>query len=580
LVRRIKPILFCISCLSVMLAVTVAQARQTSNMPYHGQQGHEYSDVDQFRSPSPETLVADWIFDAEAPILSSPTICDVNGDSIAEIVVTTYGKGPNPYASGYVIVLDIGGDTVAGWPVQTAAPFAASCAIGDVDGDSLPELITGDWSNAYAWSGDRSPLPGWPKWPGTYVTPALGDLDGDGELEIIYSGTDNRLYVWHEDGSLMAGWPFTAPDLIGPPAVADIDNDDTLEIVAATFEGPVGPDSFQVYAWEANGSVIAGFPVWTSGVNKPAPAVGDMDLDGTLEIAIVSYHTSNLDFIYVFDPSGNLEPGWPVRAEYVRLSSPALGDIDGDGDLEILVGGYDTGVTREKAFAYHHNGIQVSGWPVVLDHPGASGNINSSMIIADIDGIHSGYDTYWPLYKHDPAGTSAFPEGGITHNGPEVLVKVVDHIFALNPDGNPVGGFPYFLDDESHMGTHSPSPAVADMDLDGDAELVCASSSGLLAFLDMEPTGLSERSVRRDRADDLGLTVMPNPLVAYTEIRASRSMSLEICDSAGRLVRRFSGNQARWYGKDGSGARVPDGVYFAVARDGKALDAAKIVVVR
>jgi hypothetical protein len=57
-------------------------------------------------------------------------------------------------------------------------------------------------------------------------------------------------------------------------------------------------------------------------------------------------------------------------------------------------------------------------------------------------------------------------------------------------------------------------------------------------------------------------------------------MSLEIGESAGRLVRRFSGNQARWYGKDGSGARVPDGVYFAVARDGKALDAAKIVVVR
>ena len=94
---------------------------------------------------------------------------------------------------------------------------------------------------------------------------------------------------------------------------------------------------------------------------------------------------------------------------------------------------------------------------MLLVHPGGSGNINSSAVIADIDG--------------DPAQV-------------EIIMKTYDHFFALHADGTPVSGFPYFLSDENHTGTTTPTPAVADCDEDGDVEYVFVSNFGVIAFFD------------------------------------------------------------------------------------------------
>jgi hypothetical protein len=63
-----------------------------------------------------------------------------------------------------------------------------------------------------------------------------------------------------------------------------------LEIAAGTYEGPVGPDPFEVYVWEIDGSVVGGFPVSTSGVVKAAVALGDVDADDEVEIVATAYY--------------------------------------------------------------------------------------------------------------------------------------------------------------------------------------------------------------------------------------------------------------------------------------------------
>jgi hypothetical protein len=133
---------------------------------------------------------------------------------------------------------------------------------------------------------------------------------------------------------------------------------------------------------------------------------------------------------------------------YSRLSPPALGDLDHDEDLEIVVGGWD------YVYAYHHDGNSVQNWPVSVV---TGGNINSSPVIADIDG-----DT----------------------NQVEILVKVSNNFYAFHADGSLVTGYPYFLDDQSHTGTTTPSPAVTDADSDGDLELVFGSNYGEVHFFD------------------------------------------------------------------------------------------------
>jgi hypothetical protein len=409
----------------------------------------------------------DWSYAIGAPVLSSLRIADIVGDSEKEIISTTYGLPPNPYGSGMVYVIHADGTVAPGWPVITSSPFPASAAIGDVDADGDNEIVVGDWSQIAVYNGDGSLFPGWPISNGLDYSPALEDLDVDGDLEIIYP-SDNNLYIRHHTGVLFHGWPVSAPEAIGSPAVADVDADGAMEIIAGTLTGPVGPDPFEVYVWKLNGSVLPGFPVPTSGTVKSTPAVGDIDNDGSLEIVAAAYHTSNLDYLYCWENDGTLQEGWPVRADYCRLSSPALADIDGNGNLEVFIGGLRTSPEwMEMLFGFHHDGAPLANYPVDLPHPGGVANINSSPVIAEVDGDLS---------------------------QPEIFVKVVDHVFALHADGTIMHGFPYYLPDNGASGTHSPSPAIDDLDDDGDSDYVFSSSNGSIAFLDVETTFADELS--------------------------------------------------------------------------------------
>ncbi len=444
----------------------LAQTTFIKNSPFDSKQYFSSRSVENLPATAPErhnsfvladTLIPAWIYHSNAPMLSSPNLADLDGDGIKDIIFTTFGQDPNPYSGGFVFAVDKNGADLPGWPVQLNSPVYASAAVGDIDNDNLPDLVVGSWSALYAWDGAGVMHSGFPINVGTSVTPTLFDLDRDHELEIIYPADNQFLYIYNSDGSLYPGWPVSAPDLIGSPAIADIDNDGAYEIVAGTYQGAVGPDPFQVYAWELDGSVMPGFPVSVAGVVKAAPALGDLDGDGLWEITAVAYHVSNQDSLYVWDVQGNLKPGFPVAVAYGRLSSPALGDIDRDGDLEIVLGGWSVSPVTEVLFAFHHDGSSVANWPVLLNHPGNSGNVNSSPIIADIDG--------------DAAAI-------------EILVRTVDHIFALHGDGALVPGYPYFISDQGRSGTFSPSPVVGDADNDGDIELVFAASFDQVAFFD------------------------------------------------------------------------------------------------
>jgi hypothetical protein len=333
-------------------------------------------------------------------------------------------------------------------------------------------------------------LPGFPKNFGTSVAATLFDVDKDGFLEIIYPSSNKNLYVFRNDGSLLTGWPQVLPEMPGSPAVADIDNDDEFEIVAGTFEGPVSPDPFLLYAWENDGNVISGFPIALSGVIKSTPAIGDLDDDGIIEIVALSYDDTNDDSLYVFDASGNLKTGFPVACRYARLSSPALGDMDGDGDLEIIVGGLDN--STETLFGFHHDGSVINNFPVPLNHPSSSFNINSSPVICDIDG-----DT-----------TTV-----------EIVVKTNDYIFAIHGDTTTVNGFPYFIDDENQSGTHGPSPLIDDFDNNGDVEFVFASISGKIHFFDMPDLYNNNYGFWNSYKHDMQNTGAILPIPVFTDVK-------------------------------------------------------------
>jgi len=143
----------------------------------------------------------------------------------------------------------------SGWPKTTGSDVNSSPALGDIDGDGDIEVVVGSWDKkVYAWHHDGSAVTGWPKTTGNsvYSSPALGDIDGDGDIEVVVGSHGGKVYAWHHDGSDVTGWPKTTgsdvySDVYSSPALGDIDGDGDIEVV-------VGSNDNKVYAWDCFGT--------------------------------------------------------------------------------------------------------------------------------------------------------------------------------------------------------------------------------------------------------------------------------------------------------------------------------------
>lgn len=290
-------------------------------------------------------------------IYSGITIADLNRDGALEIIVAT-GGDPNYHQYGFVVVLTYTGGNqfqlMPGWP------RIAFDELGHPDNPSFPDGVPDGFES----------------------TPAAGDIDGDGDLEIVIGGNDRRLHAWHHNGNYVSGWPIDRSRSLwrgsmSSPALADIDRDGLLEIIIGTYSYPTPgcPNPYLLLALNGDASPLPGFPVYTTEVIKSSPAIGDINGDGWLDIVV---GTGDWDEscgqvpdgrkVYAWDHTGQLLPGWPRPTGENMLSSPALGDLDGDGDLEVVIGcGFDyqfASPTCTYLYAWHGDGRNVTGFPM------------------------------------------------------------------------------------------------------------------------------------------------------------------------------------------------------------------------
>ncbi|MBC7247147.1 MAG: VCBS repeat-containing protein [Actinobacteria bacterium] len=256
---------------------------------------------------------------------------------------------------------------------------------------------------------------------GVTAAPRLADLDGDGADEIVVATGDGAVHALRRDLSELAGWPVRTTPLplhlasaafssgslpgeafaavSGAPAVGDLDHDGKLEVVAGDASG-------RVYAWDNEGNLLPGFPVRSNPLYS-IPERADWETEGALP---PEWRASRLvpDAVHRLDRRNRLDRGF--------AGGPALANLDasGDGFLEIIATCRDGHV-----YAWRVDGTPLRGWPVKLADPGETAGL-------------------------DP----------LTHN-----VRLRDQEIYSREDGTGI----------------LTAPAVADLDGDGDLEVICGS---------------------------------------------------------------------------------------------------------
>ena len=280
-------------------------------------------------------------------VTASPTIQDVDNDGDLEVIIgTDFFNDSGDYAK--VSIWHHDGTDVEGWPrlisdYDYSYIDYSSPAVGDIDADGDLEIVIGVEAHmggdgrgyVYAWHSNGSIVSGWPVYTGLYgyvfSSPALGDIDSDGDLEII-TGTDNGLvYAWHHNGINVSGWPKFIPSWIRSQALADIDNDGSLEIISGSVSNR------SVYVWNGDGSLLEGWPKTTNGFIYSSPIVGNIDGDKNLEIIASSFDHK----VYAWHHDGTLVSSFPLETGDEISSTPCLADLDNDGDIEVIVGSRD-----------------------------------------------------------------------------------------------------------------------------------------------------------------------------------------------------------------------------------------------
>ncbi|MEM7131461.1 MAG: FG-GAP-like repeat-containing protein [Chloroflexota bacterium] len=213
---------------------------------------------------------------------------------------------------------------------------------------------------------------------------AWGDLDGDGDLDLATGGLGHRTnYVNNGDGSFHL--VNLDADYLGTKSVAwgDMDGDYDLDLAIGNsgFEDAGEVNHIYVNMGDLNFTRVE---IGPEGRCTTSVAWGDLDRDGDLDLAVGNgrVETSNVcaaeyrNQLYFNQGNGTFTPT-DIEGEGHNTQSIALGDIDSDGDLDVAVANRGT---PNQIFI--NNGVGEFA-PQKLE---AAGRNSQSIDLGDIDG--------------------------------------------------------------------------------------------------------------------------------------------------------------------------------------------------
>ena len=266
--------------------------------------------------------------------------------------------------------------------------------------------------------------------------PALGDLDGDGKLEIVCGADDGTIMAWHADGSAVAGWPRVAGSgRVLPVALTDLDGVAGVEVIATCDDG-------HATVLHGNGTRLSGWPKLYPNSLR-APVVTYFLATNDTGIVFTEY-----DLLHALNAAGVERNGFPVALGGPAVSDLAVGDLNDDLSPDVVVA-LDL---PPRVAAYDGNGAALGGsWP----HGMKSGLVGTPVI--------------GPL---------------AVANANAVLVQRAGDLIALGTAGDSLGWFP-------KPGMAGAAPTIADVNGDRWPDVVAGTGADPLHHFYVYSSGMN-----------------------------------------------------------------------------------------
>ena len=303
-----------------------------------------------------------WQYETSISFWANPIIADIDFDDSKEIIAITM--------TGELVVLNADGTIYSGYPLNVGSSVISSCAAADLNGDGVMELIASTSNQeVIALSFDSGTnISGFPvsingtSWKG----PIVADITNDDSAEILLSDGNNSLYAIDASGSILFEKTVTGGAKASVVA-GDLDDNGEMEIVTVSTAGVL-------HVVDSEGNDINDFPLDLEESVESTPILADMDNDGLVDI-IFGDDAGNLHSINIY---GEETANFPLALGSSIKYSAAFADIDGDNDPEILLPNQSDYLLLDYK---RTNGSVL--WPCFKGTPSRNGNMQSVVAVDD-----------------------------------------------------------------------------------------------------------------------------------------------------------------------------------------------------